>query len=188
MDIYAQNILDRYKEPHYRDKEIEISVENEEMNHTCGDKIRIKLQITDSKLINNYSFSGAGCAISQAAADILGDIIIGKTADEVLNMNKDELYEALGIEISPRRSKCALLALETIKGAIRKFTNSKINNSSVIADIIKTNPKAAQILEEYGLGCAHCELGSMESIEEGAKAHGLSDTEIKKLIKTINMS
>lgn len=120
MDIYAQSILDRYKEPFYKDKDISPTVEYEELNHSCGDKIGIKLEIRKSKL-EAYSFEGVGCAISQAAADILGDLIIGKDIDDVLNMKKEQLYEALGIEISERRSKCALLGLVAIKNAILKY-------------------------------------------------------------------
>ena len=120
MDIYAQNILDRYKEPHYKDSKIDANSDYEEMNHSCGDKIFVKLEIRKSK-IEKYSFEGVGCAISMAAADILGDLIVGMDIDEVLNMTKKELFEALGIEISLRRSKCALLGLVTIKNAILKY-------------------------------------------------------------------
>lgn len=117
MNIYAQNILDRYKEPFYKDKKIKSDIKGNKVNHSCGDKLDVQLEVDDGK-IKAYSFTGVGCAISQAAADILGDLIIGLTLDEVLKMTKDELFEALGIEISERRTKCALLALEAVKGAI----------------------------------------------------------------------
>lgn len=120
MDLYAQNILDRYKEPYYKDKPVKANAENEEVNHSCGDKLNSKLEIRNSK-IEGYSFTGVGCAISQASADILGDLIIGKTLEEVLAMTKEELFEVLGIEISLRRSKCALLGLVTVKNAILKY-------------------------------------------------------------------
>jgi len=120
MDLYAQNILDRYKEPYYKDKAVKANAENEEVNHSCGDRLNSKLEVLNSK-IKGYTFSGEGCAISQAAADILGDLLIGKTVDEVLAMTKEELFEALGIEISLRRSKCALLGLISVKNALLKY-------------------------------------------------------------------
>ena len=91
MDLYAQNILDRYKEPYYKDKIISETVSFEEVNHSCGDRLNSKLEVLNSKIVS-YSFSGVGCAISQASADILGDLIIGKTLDEVLGMTKDDLH------------------------------------------------------------------------------------------------
>ena len=137
MDLYAQNILDRYKEPYYKDKPVKADVINEEVNHSCGDKIAVKLEIRNlptgqagSKL-ENFTFSGVGCAISQASADILGDLIIGKTLEEVLALTKDELFEALGIEISLRRSKCALLGLVTVKNAILKYLGKDQNACSL---------------------------------------------------------
>lgn len=118
MNLYAQNILDRYKEPYHKDKKIGVTHEHEEMNHSCGDKIKVELEISDDK-IKNYSFSGVGCAISMAAADILGDLIIDESIDSIEGMTKEELYEALGIEISPRRSKCALMGLVAIQKALK---------------------------------------------------------------------
>ena len=126
MDIYAQNILDRYKEPFYKDKDIKTNARAKEVNHSCGDKLTVKLEIRNSKL-ENYSFTGVGCAISQASADIIGDLIIGQTLNDILNMTKEELFEALGIEISLRRSKCALLCLMAIKNAILKHKGEKPN-------------------------------------------------------------
>ena len=121
MDIYAQNILDRYKEPFYKDKDIKANARAKETNHSCGDKLTIKLEIRKSK-IENYSFTGVGCAISQASADILGDLVIGHTIDDILNMGEKELLEALGIDISERRMKCALLGLVVIQKAIKQVT------------------------------------------------------------------
>jgi len=119
MDLYAQNILDRFKSPFHKDKAVKPNLQNQEANYSCGDKVEAKLEIKSNKLIR-YSFSGEGCAISQASADILGDLVEGMTLDEVLALGKSELFEALGIEISLRRSQCALLGLLTLQNAILK--------------------------------------------------------------------
>jgi len=55
-----------------------------------------------------------------------------------------------------------------------------------ISKIIKLKPRSARILLDFGLGCAGCELSAVETLEEGAKAHGLSDNEIKDLVQLIN--
>jgi nitrogen fixation protein NifU and related proteins len=127
MDLYAQNILDRFKHPFHKDKSVKIALSNKEANYSCGDSVEVKLEMSGDKL-KQYSFSGAGCAISQASADILGDLVEGKTLDQILAMTKGELFEALGIEISLRRSQCALLGLLTLQNAILKSRNEPMRD------------------------------------------------------------
>lgn len=117
MDIYAQNILDRYKKPFHKDKKIDASIHHKEANHSCGDVIEVGVQMENDK-IAGYSFSGNGCAISMASADMLGDLIEGMATEEVLKLKKEEIYDMLGIEISVRRSKCALLSLLAIQNSL----------------------------------------------------------------------
>ncbi len=117
MDIYAQTILDRYKHPVHGGDLAGADFSHEEANHTCGDKVVAAVKLTDGK-IAEYRFKGEGCAISMAAADLLGDLVTGKTPEEVLAIKKEDVYEALGIEISLRRAKCALLALLAIHNAL----------------------------------------------------------------------
>ena len=124
MDIYAQNILDRYKKPFYQDKKIDAQIHHKETNHSCGDSVEARIELDGNK-ITGYSFLGNGCAISMASADMLGDLIVGLTADEALHLTKEDIYEMLGIEISLRRSKCALLSLIAVK-------NGLTNNHSVL--------------------------------------------------------
>jgi len=62
----------------------------------------------------------------------------------------------------------------------------KITKDMNIGDAIKINPKVAEILIKNGLHCVGCAIANMETIEQGAKAHGLSDKDIKKIIEEIN--
>lgn len=119
MDIYAQNILDRYKKPYHKDKILRATPSHSEANHSCGDIIDLQLELEGDK-VKAYSFSGNGCAISQASADMLGDLIEGMNQEEILKISKDGVYEMLGIEISVRRSKCALLGLLALQNALLK--------------------------------------------------------------------
>lgn len=121
MDIYAQNILDRYKKPFYLDKKIDAHLRHKEANHSCGDSVEVNIQLTGKK-ITGYSFSGTGCAISMAAADMLGDLIVGMTKEEVLKLTEKDIYEMLGIEISLRRRKCALLSLFATQNGLNNLT------------------------------------------------------------------
>jgi hybrid cluster-associated redox disulfide protein len=61
-----------------------------------------------------------------------------------------------------------------------------VNKDSLISEIVEKSPKVIKLLDEYGLSCATCFLGQFESIEQGAKLHGMTDKEIKRLISKIN--
>ena len=144
MDIYAQNILDRYKKPYYKSLELgawslEQNMDSQlpanssqlakrkEANHSCGDVVEVGIEFEDGA-VKQYQFSGNGCAISMATADMLGDLIDEMTKDEILKINKEEVYEMLGIDISVRRSKCALLPLLAIQNAILESNEADLKS------------------------------------------------------------
>ena len=62
-----------------------------------------------------------------------------------------------------------------------------IKRDSLISDITQKSPRAIELLTEYGLSCATCFLNQFDNIENGAKLHGMTDGEIDKMIKEINM-
>ena len=55
-----------------------------------------------------------------------------------------------------------------------------------IKAILDMKPRAHETLRDFGLGCIDCELGNFETLEEGAKGHGLTDKEIDELVEIIN--
>lgn len=105
----------------------------EGVNPSCGDQITLQLKIGDDGKINDASFIGSGCAISQASVDMMADLIIGKTKEEALKLaeffdkmikgtvSEDELEQldeasALqDISHMPARVKCAMLGWRTMK-------------------------------------------------------------------------
>ena len=106
---------------------MEADIRHKEANHSCGDSIEVSLRF-NGDTIADYSFSGQGCAISMAAADMLGDRIIGISCEEAAKITNEDVYEMLGIEISLHRSKCALISLEAIRKGLQKasFYESEI--------------------------------------------------------------
>lgn len=114
-DFYRENILDHYRHPHNTGTLADATHSHEENNPLCGDVIRIDLHVNEHDVIDQVAFSGKGCAISQASASMLTDMIKGKTLAEARQINKDDILEALGIEIGPVRMKCALLSLKVLK-------------------------------------------------------------------------
>lgn len=67
-----------------------------------------------------------------------------------------------------------------------KGTGSTITKDMTFAEALQKNSKAGEIMFRYGLHCIGCHVASFETIEQGAQAHGLSDAELKKMIKEIN--
>lgn len=62
----------------------------------------------------------------------------------------------------------------------------KITKNTTISKIIEEKPEAIEFLFEAGMMCAGCRMAQQETLEQGCKAHGMSDKEIDLLIKAIN--
>ncbi len=114
-DMYREVILDHYKNPRNKGKLDPHDFSYEDENPLCGDKLRIDVRLDADRRIKEVAFSGRGCAISQASASMLTESIVGKTLDEVKQMDKDDILDMLGIELGPVRLKCALLSLKVLK-------------------------------------------------------------------------
>jgi nitrogen fixation NifU-like protein len=119
MDLYAENILDHYRHPRNQEPLPDPTVSHEEANLSCGDTLQLQLRL-ENGTVTGISWQGLGCAISQASMSLLSEEIVGKSADELRGMGKSEVYALLGVPVGPRRYKCALLSLHTLKNTLRK--------------------------------------------------------------------
>ena len=113
-DLYRDNIIDHYQNPRNYGTLEHPDISYEDSNPVCGDEIRMDLQIKDGCVIA-ARFNGHGCSISQASASMLTEEIIGKTLEEVKQIDKQYLLDLLGIPLGPVRLKCALLSLKVLK-------------------------------------------------------------------------
>ena len=113
----------------------------EGVNPSCGDQITLQLKMDGDKIID-ASFIGSGCAVSQASADMMADLVIGKTKEEALKLadifdrmikgsvtdeELEELDEAAALQdIShmPARVKCAMLGWRTVKQMLSSPSSS----------------------------------------------------------------
>ncbi len=95
-------------------------------NPNCGDTLNIYIRTADGDVIEDISFDGEGCTITQAAASLLTEFVKGKTVGELGGLDSDYLMELLGRDIMVTRPKCSLLALETLKSWARNFGRGKI--------------------------------------------------------------
>ena len=114
-DLYRDEILEHYRNPHNFGTLDEPTTVKEGANPLCGDRITLMLGIDESGHVNDVKFTGRGCAISQASASILTSLIAGKLLVEVNQLTSGELLEAIGIGAGSARVECALLSLRVLR-------------------------------------------------------------------------
>ncbi|MBQ1545369.1 MAG: SUF system NifU family Fe-S cluster assembly protein [Clostridia bacterium] len=140
--FYNEVLTEHNLHPAHKYNLLDANLALEGLNPSCGDDIVVQLKINEDGIIEDGSFNGDGCAISQASADIMFDLIIGKTKEEAhhladlfLKMIKDglteeeleELEEAASLQdIShmPSRVKCAVLGWRTMDELLEKEPGS----------------------------------------------------------------
>lgn len=136
-ELYQEVILDHSRHPRHFGKLEHATNSAQGYNPLCGDRVTIYLNVGKDSRIADIRFEGKGCAISQASASLMTDMIVGKTVAEAeklmggfLNLVKGEEVEGLneddretlnvmaGVSAFPMRVKCATLAWHTMKSAL----------------------------------------------------------------------
>ncbi len=117
-DLYREVIIEHYKNPSFRGTLDPHDISFADDNPLCGDHIQIDLRVNSEGIITDARFDGHGCAISQASADLLMELILGKTVDAVKMLGRQNVLDMLGIELGPVRLKCALLSLKVLKAGV----------------------------------------------------------------------
>lgn len=123
MDLYRDEILDHYKNPHNFGELPPPKISFEEYNPLCGDRVILQLRLSQSRGLKASSrgievamFKGEGCAISTAASSMLTDYIRGKSLEDLKKLDGVKVLSILNLaDISPARLKCALLSFEALK-------------------------------------------------------------------------
>jgi nitrogen fixation NifU-like protein len=116
-DLYRDFILEHYKRPRNFGELEPHDLEAHDHNPLCGDEMGVHIRVAGSQ-IDDLRFHGHGCAISQAAASIASEELIGMDLDEAAQLDADWMIDLIGIPISATRRKCALLSLKVMRGAI----------------------------------------------------------------------
>lgn len=110
-DLYREQIIDHYKQPRNYGRLEDPTFSHTGENPMCGDSIEMDVDLDpDTGEIEAVSFTGDGCAISIAAASLLSEHLTGLSVETLTEMTRDDMIELLGVELSPMRVKCAVLA------------------------------------------------------------------------------
>ena len=131
-EFYNEILIDHNMHPAHKHELPDADLEMRGYNPTCGDDITLRLKVADGVVVDG-AFTGSGCAISQASADMMLDLVIGKPKEEALRLSDiflrmmkgsaseediDELEEAGALQdVShmPARVKCAVLGWHTLE-------------------------------------------------------------------------
>ena len=136
-NFYNEILTEHNVRPEFKFDLPDATLKLEGVNPNCGDDIWLNLKVEDG-VIQDASFSGDGYAISQASADIMIGMILGKTKEEALHLSDlflkmikgtateeeiEELEEASALKDiahMPARVKCAVLGWRTLREALEK--------------------------------------------------------------------
>ena len=137
-DFYREIILDHYKSPRGHGELDDPTMTAEGQNPLCGDEVTMYLKLAeDGETIEEVTFTGHGCAISQASASLMTMKLKGKSRAEVMEMLRafhdlvtEETSEApktlgdlrvmKGVRKFPQRVKCAMLAWRAVEQALEQ--------------------------------------------------------------------
>jgi nitrogen fixation NifU-like protein len=137
-ELYQEVILDHSRHPRHYGPLAEATHKGEGLNPLCGDLVKIYLILDADERIADIKFEGKGCAISQASASLMTDMLSGRTVAEAENLmqgflhlvkgdaingelaadDRERLDVMAGVSAFPMRVKCATLAWHTMKSAL----------------------------------------------------------------------
>ena len=138
-ELYQEVILDHSRHPRHHGVLEDASHKAEGYNPLCGDRVTVYLKLGEDNRVSDIKFVGKGCAISQASASMMTDMLKGRTAAEadrlmtgflhlvkgedasdLLEDDRERLEVMGGISEFPMRVKCATLAWHTYKNAVEE--------------------------------------------------------------------
>lgn len=118
--LYHEMILDLYRHPLNHEKLAEFDIHHKEHNPLCGDTVELFIKLGNGDTVEQVSWTGEGCAISQAFASLTTNFIKQKTKTEIEKIDPTEILEMLGLpNLNPTRLRCAMLALEAVKKSLK---------------------------------------------------------------------
>ena len=138
-ELYQEVILDHSRHPRHFGALDNATHKAEGFNPLCGDKVTVMLALDEAGRVADIKFQGKGCAISQASASMMTEMLAGRTLAEAQKLMDGFLHLVKGEEVSdlppddreyldvmsglsefPMRVKCATLAWHTFKNAVEE--------------------------------------------------------------------
>lgn len=122
--IYSEIILDYYRYPRNKGTLDHPQIHARDSNPLCGDVVEMQLELDEKNMVKDVKFNGQGCAISQASASMLTELVKGKSLEDVRKISKEDILSLIGGQLTAVRLKCALLSLKVLKTGIYDYIGS----------------------------------------------------------------
>ena len=116
--LYSDVIRDRWRKPRHRGDLPGANAVAEDVNPLCGDRVRMMLAVAPEGRIAEARFVGDSCAICTASADVVADLVTGRTRGEAQALDVSDVLAVLQAEIRPTRMRCATLPLSVLAQAL----------------------------------------------------------------------
>ena len=116
--LYSDVIRDRWRKPRHRGDLPGANAVAEDVNPLCGDRVRMMLAVAPEGRIVDARFIGDSCAICTASADVVADLVSGRTRGEAAALDVSDVLVVLQAEIRPTRMRCATLPLSVLAQAL----------------------------------------------------------------------
>ena len=152
-ELYQEVILDHSRHPRHHGVLEDASHKAEGYNPLCGDRVTVYLKLDQEGGVADIKFEGKGCAISQASASMMTDLLKGRgraeaeklmsgflhlvkgeKASDLSEDDRETLDVMSGISAFPMRVKCATLAWHTYKNAVEEGKNAVDGRNNAVEE------------------------------------------------------
>jgi nitrogen fixation protein NifU and related proteins len=116
--LYGGVILERYRHPRHFGDLPGADAMHEDVNPLCGDRLRVELRFGAGREVEAIRFQGDACVIATASADLLAEMVEGRSVADALRLERDALLTALQAPIRASRLACVSLPLAVLRGAL----------------------------------------------------------------------
>ena len=114
---YSDVIRERWRRPRFRGELPGAGAVAEDVNPLCGDRVRLMLAL-EGERVSAARFVGDSCAICAASADVLAELVVGRSRAEALRVEAADLLAVLQADIRPTRMRCVTLPLSVLATAL----------------------------------------------------------------------
>ena len=117
VGLYSDVIRERWRRPRFRGDLPGASVTAEDVNPLCGDRVRMMVRVDDGS-VAAARFAGDSCAICTASADVVAELVEGRTTPAAAALGAEDVLAVLQADIRPSRLRCLTLPISVLQQAL----------------------------------------------------------------------
>jgi nitrogen fixation protein NifU and related proteins len=116
--VYSDVIRERWRKPRHRGEVPGANAVAEDVNPLCGDRVRMMLTVGADGRVEKAGFIGDSCAICTASADVVADLVVGRSRADAAALDAADVLNVLQSEIRPTRMRCVTLPVSVLGQAL----------------------------------------------------------------------